>query len=351
MVNPKLKHIICFFCLTYSLVAANGARAQESNQSTEGIKNSAFVSMLIEYEPELQEAGAALSEVLKIRLGKYGVEVSERAINDKTAVANPVWWVTLRRISERHLIVSVDSEIEHHTVSEVRTVSWQPEIEQLAWTMALVVEETVTPYLENQGELPALGAGLAILEPKEVGGTKKREIVERPTYPRLYAIGAGLSVGGVWNVNEIISGPRLFIKGMFSRKTVALFSTGWLGSANFRAASITGALSQIPIELYVGNIFFRRHVVKIVGWIGFSLGFSVYKTEHPESASRKDMTFQPGGNFVLEITVQIVSPLEFFLQGGCNFPFVYDKLESNGREVYIQVWVMPVGNIGFQLAF
>ena len=317
----------------------------------DGMKHTAFVSLMLEYEPDLKEVAVALADVLTIRLGKYGVELTERAMNDKSAVANAVWLVTLRRISERHLIVTIDSTDERLHVSEVRTVSWQSEVEQLAWTMALVVEETVTPYLENQGELPALGAGLAILEPQEVAGTKKRNVITRPRYPRFHAIGAGFSVGGIWNINEIISGPRLLLKGMFSRRTVALFSMGWMGSANYGRYAITGTLSQIPIELYVGNIFFQQSIVKIVGWAGFSLGFAVYKSDHVNAAARKDLTFQPGGNFLLEVNVHIVSPLELFLQGGCNLPFVHDVLVNNGTEIYTQVWIMPVINVGFQLAF
>ncbi|MBN2718764.1 MAG: hypothetical protein JXX14_23155 [Deltaproteobacteria bacterium] len=323
----------------------------KSAGGAEGMKHAAFVLMLIEYEPDLQAASHALAEVLTIRLGKYGVEVYERAMTDKSPVGNTVWLVTLRRISERHLIVTIDSADERLSLSEVRTVSWQPEIEQLAWTMALVVEETVTPYLENQGELPALGAGLAILEPQEVAGTKKRNAIDRPSYPRFYAVGAGLSLAAIWNISEIISGPRFFLKGMFSRRTVALFSMGWLGSASYGRYSITGSLSQIPIELYVGNIFFHQQVFKLVGWVGFSLGFAVYKSDHVDAPGRKDLTFQPGGNFLLEATVRIVSPLGFFLQGGCSVPFVRDVLVNNNVEIYTQVWVMPVINLGFQLAF
>jgi hypothetical protein len=349
MLRQNTKRYFQIICAGMCLIAVE-ARAQEGSASSSS-GHSAMVSMLIEYEPALQEVSAALNEVLSIRLGKYGVELSARALNEKkSATAEYVWVVTLRRISERHLIVTIDSTEPERSISEVRTVSWQRETEQLAWTMALVVEETVTPYLEIQGELPALGAGLAIIEPEEVGGTKKRTAVIRSSYPRFYALGIGLAAAGIWTVEEVISGPKVFVKGIFSHRTVALFALGWLGSASYGAANITGTLSLIPIELYVGNIFVYQKVFKIIGWAGVSLGFAVYKSQY-QDISRLEMTFQPGGNLLVEMTARIISSLNFFLHLGCSFPFVRDVLVNNDVQIYKHVWIMPMFSTGLQLVF
>ncbi|MBN2341955.1 MAG: hypothetical protein JXX29_03025 [Deltaproteobacteria bacterium] len=310
-----------------------------------------FVPLLIEYEPQLEPLSTALAQVLAVRLDKFGVEVTTCVFGDPSAATDEFEWnITLRRISERHLIISIDSTDEQRSVSEVRTVSHNPNVEQLAWTMGLVVEEMVTPYLQSSAELPALGAGLAILEPKEVAGTKKTAPVKRVNYPRFYGLGLGLMASGIWSIDEILTGPKLSVKGIFSKRTVAMFTMGWQGSANYGARTVTGSMSQIPIELYFGNIFFQQRVLKIVGWAGFSLGFAVYKS-HSLNSTRTDMTFQPGGNLLIELVAVLVSPLEFFLQGGCNFPFVRDVLVNNGTEVYSHVWVVPTITLGLQLGF
>ncbi|MBN2527242.1 MAG: hypothetical protein JXR76_12680 [Deltaproteobacteria bacterium] len=351
MTTPKINIVSIITVAAILILFAVPVSSREEEQSSNSSSHSVFVAMLIEHEPNLQEVGEALASVLKVRLGKYGVEITKRPIMAKSDPSIKfAWVVTLRRISERHLIVTIDSADDSKSVSEVRTVSWQAETEQLAWTMALVVEETVTPYLESEGELPALGAGLAILEPEEVGGTKKKSKSRNVTYPRFFSLGMGLAVASVWSVNEVLTGPRLSIKGIFSRNTVAAFSLGWQGSAHYSAEKVSGTFSQIPIELYVGHVFLRQRVFRLVGWVGFSLGFAVYKSQRLESP-RTDMTFQPGGNLMLEMDVRIVSLLEFFLQGGCNFPFVRDVLVNNGVEVYSHVWVMPVAIVGLQLVF
>ena len=350
MLNQKTKLYFYIICMGFCCHLGD-ALAQQSPESSSESRQSAMVLMLIEYEPALQAVSQALNDVLAIRLGKYGVELSMRTLSErKTASGEYVWVVTLRRISERHLIITIDSTDPQRSISEVRTVSWQSETEQLAWTMALVVEETVTPYLEIQGELPALGAGLAILEPQEVGGTKKRSAVIRSTFPRFYAIGIGLTAAGIWTVEEVVSGPKVFIKGIFSHRTVALFALGWLGSANYGAHQITGTMSLIPIELYVGNIFVRQRIFKLIGWAGVALGFAVYKSQY-QDISRLEMTFQPGANFLLEMTARVISSLNFFLQGGCNFPFVRDVLVNNKVEIYKHVWIMPMFSTGLQLTF
>lgn len=351
----EIKYRTAFFCVlaicVYTGVVLAQANASEGEKSFSKDPNGLFVPMLIEYESDLAQLSKALAEVLEIRLGRHGVELSRRAFSAEEAKGTTYQWnVTLRRISERHLIVTIDSTDEQKSVSEVRTVSYQPEIAQLAWTMALVVEETVIPYLQIQGELPALGAGLAIIEPKEVGGTKMKMPAKSKPYPGFYSVGVGLTASGIWSVDEILTGPKFTLKGIFSPRTVAMLAVGWQGSAHFGEGNVSGSLSQIPIELYAGNIFFKKRVLKIIGWVGLSLGFSVYKSQSL-NASRTDMTFQPGGNLLLEVVARIATPLEFFLQGGCNFPFVRDIIVNNGREIYSHVWVMPTLTVGLQLEF
>lgn len=337
---------IAYLCCVPSNVWAN------TNHSSAGMQgNDVFVSMLIEYEADLVDVSDAVEQALSVRLARFGVEIDKRSFLGKSTSAQKYHWnVTLRRISERHLIVTIDSTDKQRSASEVRTVSNNPEVESLAWTIALVVEETVTPYLQTEGELPALGTGLAILEPREVGGTKAIRVIHKTTYPRFQSLGLGLTVSSIWSINEIIMGPKIFLMGRFSRRTIAAFAFGWAGSAQFGDGEVSGAMSQIPIELYFGTIFLKKRRLRIVGWAGVSLGFSIYKTQS-HGSSRTDMTFQPGANLLLELASSVAKPLEVFLQGGANFPFVRDILVNNTVEVYSHVWVMPILTLGLRLRF
>ena len=291
--------------------------------------------------------------MLDVRLARFSAITSARELGSSGSPgANDGfdWSVTLRTVSEKHLILTVDS-VGGMGVQEVRTVAAGREPEETAWTIGLVVEEAIVPFLENNGEMPALGAGLAIIEPEVIGGTRQKADGEkRRAYPRLKGIGLELTLSGIWSINEILVGPHLSLKGIFSARAMASFGIGWAGSADFSRDNIDGSMSRIPIELLFGYLMVDSRHFELAGWTGFSLGFAVYRTQD-EDTSRTDMTFQPGFDIYGELVVKIVSPWAVSLRGGCNFPFVRDVLVNRGMEVYKHEWVVPVIALGTQLIF
>jgi hypothetical protein len=347
--------------LSFFLVSTNlkGADLPENDAKKQ-------LKVLIVYEPAIKSLGLALEEVLKLRLARYHVILETKQseteldnVDSNTAILPDAssenenycfWEVHLRKLSAKKVLLAMDYEGTGRGYDEVQKVVFENNIEDTAWTLGLIIEETVSPYLTDPGNMAALGAGLAIIEPDVVGGTKKKDIIPQKQYPSLKDISLALNLSGIWSIDQILVGPKFILEGAFSKRTLASFSAGWSGTADFGKKNISGTMSQIPMELLFGFVFWDSFLLDVVGWAGFSLGFSVYHT-HDGNSNRLDMTFQPAGDLYLQLVVKVYHPWALFIQGGANFPFVKDVLVNNGDKIYTHVWIMPVINLGIQLRF
>ncbi|MBN2802033.1 MAG: hypothetical protein JXR91_02945 [Deltaproteobacteria bacterium] len=307
--------------------------------------------LLVEYEEPLKEIADEVKNILNVRLSKYNIISKTRQISDEPSHISQTpyqWHVTIISVSEKYIIVTVDNSGEEKA-QEVRTVEKDTNIKQTAWAVALVSEEIIAMY-NKDGDLPALGAGLALIEPDIIAGTKDKPLEIKTKYPQFKAAGLSLSLSGIWSINQIIAGSTVIVKGLFSKHLLAAISLGWEGNAHFSKNNISGTMSLFPINLLLGALFLNQKHLDIAGWSGFSMGFAIFKTSDGH-ATRTDMTFMPEFHLSLEIVAKISEPWAISVQGGVRVPLVRDILTNHGYEIYNQVWIIPFISIGPQLYF
>ncbi len=332
--------------------------------------------IIIQHDNQLAEEALKLKETLSLRLCNLGVQVlmetpPEASMQEEVGAVptnaectdnldhkiDRVWWtIHLRQITSEYVFIAVDHLGPESDEDLVREVLKGPDAGATAWTIALMIESTVVPYLESNKDLAPVGAGLAIIEPLAVGGIKKPEPHSLEAYPKLRCLGLGVTmyyVGAVNDANsDFLVGPRIIVQGLLGPRFVAYFSAGWVGTGNFdsQTGEVKGKMTHVPIDLSFGFNIFSRHFVSMTLFSGISAGFSVFQTTSTSSnKQRVDMYFDPWVQHHLEITVHVYGPLAVYFSGGAAFPIVRDVLKNDNIEVYRQDWVMPQVDIGLQL--
>ena len=358
--------VLCFdfvnFLIITSMLLSLSSVAQDSLSDHDNVTASQTASnkkdihkykdvLFIEYESDQKNIALEVKNILNIRLTRFNIFTRIRPITDMSVSIpnmNYLWHATIRTISDKYYIVTVDGD-KNNKIQEVRTVEKEKSTAETAWTLALVIEYTIATY-HKKDNLPALGAGLALIEPDVIAGTKDKPVQVKIKYPHFKGAGLSLQLSGIWSIDQIIAGPNVVIKGLFSKKTVALFGIGWEGNTHFNESNISGTMSLVPINMLLGSLFVNSKYFDLAGWTGFSMGFAIYKTSDGHS-SRTDMTFMPELHLSLEIVAKIVKPWAISIAGGVRIPLVRDILENNGAEVYSQVWIIPFISIGPQIYF
>jgi hypothetical protein len=341
--------------------------------------------VFVDGDDDLLDEQRSLVETLGLRLCRHGVRVEwvgntapKKAVEKKNlrgdrdeaedgcAEAEPspedvptVWWIIhLKRLSDDQMLVAVDHLGSQSDEDLIREVPRGPDASATAWTVALLIENALMPYLEAREDLKPLGAGLAIIEPQVVGGVKKSDEAEKTLYPQLRSLGLGLAIhylGAASNgKGDFLFGPRIGVEGFLGPRFVGSISAGWVGTGSFddRTAAAKGTVSQVPLELLFGFLAVRHPQVGLVINGGVSVGFSIYRTSSSIIDSRRsDTFFDPVVEVQLELTVVIYGPIAGFVYGGLGFPIVRDILENNGDPVYRQDWIVPLVGIGLKLLF
>ncbi len=341
--------------------------------------------LAVEYEQALAGEAAVLIDALSIRLAKYGVQVVIGALSEEEEGSAPaeneapsttesekpvvdggqpsyetlsapgggddgrrMWIVHLRRISGEVILVAVDNMETLGADDVVKEVRRGETPESTAWTMAIMIEEAMVPYLEHESDQAALGAGLAIIEPAVVGGIKKELPQKEIEYPFLRSIGLSLTVYGITAAENFVFGPRFGVEGLFAERLLASISIAWAGWADFVGHGVNGSMSMLPLDVIFGFILLPNKVVEISVHAGFAVGFAIYKTAD-ENRDRTDLLFEPCGQANLRAVFHVLGPWTVFVDGGLVVPFVKDVLENQGEVVFEQEWGFPVFNVGMQL--
>jgi hypothetical protein len=319
--------------------------------------------VVVEHEPVLAAEAQALVEALRLRLSKHGVSVGlgstpeeppvAEAGEDRAAAesaATVLWVIHLRELSSELVLVAVDNLSTVDGDDLVREARRSDSAKATAWTLALMVEETILPYVEKSGEQAPLGAGLAIIEPAVVGGTKKDGGSGDEQQPKLRFISMALAVYRLAQADDFIAGPRASLEGAFARSLVASIGTGWVGWAEFSAHGIGGSTSLIPLDVMFGFVFLPGRVVELTASAGFSVGFSIFRAAR-DNRFITEVLFDPLGQVSLRAIFHVFGPWALFVDGGAAFVFVRDVLKDAGRTIYRQDWVMPFFNVGLQFWF
>ncbi len=332
--------------------------------------------LVIEYDDELSEETKRLMEILTLRLCKKGVRVvlqspsdSERGQLPKDSPTNnpcanaredtlgTLWWVThLRAISPSKILVAVDHLGADSDDDLIKEVQRTEDTDATVWTLVLIIEGAVSPYLESSSELEPVGVGLAIIEPPQVGGVKKSSESKSVRYPDIRCVSLLLAMyyAGATSdtVDNILFGPSLGIQGLLGPRFVAMFNVSWVGTARFdyNNGDIKGGVSYVPIELLFGYVFLQNKHVDLSFLSGFSIGFSIIQTSSSSlQVQRTDLYFDPWVKTRLDATIFAYGPLAIYVNLGVVFPIIKDVLKNGEVEVYRQDWIMPEMGIGLQL--
>jgi len=320
--------------------------------------------IIVEYEEPVASEAVQLADTLRLRLTPYGVRVvaeeagGERGEKEDFAEresrdpARPklLWIVHLRSLSRGILLVAVDNFVSSGAEDMVREVVRRGSEESIVWTMALMIEEIVTPYFVKSADTPALGAGLAIIEPPAVGGISAREEERHRQYPRFRAIDVGLLMLGVVSADALALGPSVAVEGMLAPRFLASLSLGWAGVPDFFGEGVRGRVQFVPLDLDLGYAIYHGNAIELSAWTGLTMGFAVYSAESSSGADpqRTDVLFEPGARASLRVSFALAGPLFGYVRGGVMVPFVHDEIENRGAAVYEASWIVPSFEVGLQ---
>jgi hypothetical protein len=346
----KAKTIAALFACLTATAAARTAPAEEVGGPPRGCSRERCLAL--EYEEVLEGEAATLADALSIRLARSGLGVvmgqgGSGAEDSGDRSGGFDWVVHLRQISPDLVLLAVDN-LDTEGEDVVKEVQRGETLESTAWTMAIMVEEAIYPYLGSERDEAALGAGLSIIEPAVVGGVKRQVVAHGEEYPQVRSIGLALTVYGITESASFVAGPRLSVEGLFARRVIASISLAWAGWADFVGHGVNGSMSLMPLDVMIDFLLLPDRLVELSVSAGLAVGFAIYKTTDGER-DRTDLLFEPCGQARLRAIFHIVGPWTIYVDGGLAVPFVKDVLKNNGEVVYEQAWGFPVFNIGVQV--
>ncbi len=342
--------------------------------------------LVIKYEETLREVATAFADNLKLRLSQRDVRVllqvskptpaksakppvsgDDRPANvqlyeeeffrgpvEKDQVGLPncrvQWIVHLRTLSAKYILVAIDHQDPKSVDDLVREVPVAADPAATAWTLCLMVEDLILPYLESGPERTPLGAGLAIIEPPAVGGVKRDDSSDGSRYPRVNDFGVGLAFYWLNSLGRLVTGPRLSIRGLLAKRTVATIAVGWAGSGTDidENENVKININHIPIEFLIGYFFLRSPLVKLSGHLGFSAGFTIYRVSI-NGVPSPEPVFDPWLNGGLQAGFRIYGPLVLCISGGASLVLKRDELPSHGAPEYRQDRLLPTFALGVQI--
>ncbi|MFO8072896.1 MAG: hypothetical protein R6V85_13565 [Polyangia bacterium] len=309
-------------------------------------------------EPLLAAEADALLEALSVKLASNGVSVTKKERPEPTGEEESVvqdgdepellWIVHVRQLSERMLLVAVDNAASSGPDDVVREVRRGADPEATGWTIALMVEELVLPYVDEDGESAPLGAGLAIIEPPEVGGVRNESSEPIVAYPHLRLLALGMEGQYHPGNDDIAAGPRFALEGAVAERFVATLGIAWVGWTRTSLRGVRVSASSLPIRASLGFVLLPGGIVEISIRGGVSVGFSIYRSDDG-TQQRTDVTFSPRIPLRLRVVFRVHGPWGVYVDGGAAFALVRDELRNSGRPVHRQDWIFPAFGLGAQL--
>ncbi|MCK9461094.1 MAG: hypothetical protein M0R80_15785 [Proteobacteria bacterium] len=355
--GPTKKLVVMLVCGAALLSPAVATASPDAGAGPES-RCPGKACIVIEYEEPVAREAARLADTLRIRLSSFGVRVVAEQVGERTTAPSPgnaelFWVVHLRRLSSELLLVAIDSLGGAGAEDVVREVARGETDESTIWTISLMVEEAVLPYFEKEEDWPAVGAGLAIIEPPAVGGVAKPEAPLEQVFPKLHLLGLGVVVVGLVATGDFAVGPVLTVEGRFAPRFLAAFSIGWSGFAEYSEGIVSGRAQYIPMQIRLGYGMYVSRAVELSAWTGLSMGFAVYGSEADNGGGspRTDVLFEPGVLAALRLSFTVYGPFACYLRGGATIFFVRDVLENRGTTIYEAGWVAPDVEVGVQLKF
>ena len=322
--------------------------------------------LAVEYDSGLIKEAESLARNLNRRLKSRDVRIvlkppaeeKARVEGDETGEksdesGNADWVVHLIALPDDRILVALDSMGDEGEYDLVREVKRSDDPDETAWTVALVVEEALVPYLRGRKSEQPLGAGLAIIEPPEVGGRKKgpKKVDER--FPRLRSFGIGLAGYWLGAMDKIVAGPRFSVDGLLAPRVVAGFGVAWTGTGR-QGKEINGSfyeidVSHLPLDVLFGFAVLQSRVVDLSVFAGVSAGFTIYQSALKGGASRTDLLFAPWAQARAEAAIHVYGPLSLCVGAGAAMAMVKDVLRNSGHEVYSQSRLLPLFSISAQI--
>ncbi|NLN62504.1 MAG: hypothetical protein GX146_06450 [Myxococcales bacterium] len=354
--------MLLVFCMSWTAWAEKPAAPEELPFSEAAphvcVAAAVETQVLLAYTASVVEEAKLLTDILSLRLSRQGVQISSALVETveealDTVAEEPTgeriqWVIFLGLYSEEEILLALHYRSAAGDEDEVRRMSRSSTPRDTAWILGKIIEETLTPYFSQNQEMPALGAGLAIIEPKVVGGTSLRDVTATPRYPHLQALSLYLNLVGLWGIHDVMAGPMFMVSGRFSKHILASMAMGWTGTGQFSRRDVKGMVSQVPIELHFGALLLELRRFEIIGWAGMFLGFNLYRN-YSHHESRVDVTFQPALDLFVHFVARLSPSWSVMLGGGARVPFVHDVLRNNGARVYKTDWVSPIISLGLQL--
>lgn len=347
--------------LLVAVVADAGAGSGGEPQSGPGAH-----CLAVEYDSDLAEEADALARNLTRRLKgrdvrvvlkpltkeKVGVEEADAAeLPDNSLEVD--WVVHLVALLDDRILVALDSVGDDGEYDLVREVKRSDNPAETAWTVALMVEESVVPYLSGRKSEQPLGAGLAIIEPPEVAGQKKgSDDVDEP-FPKLRSFGIGLAGYWIGAMDRIVAGPRFSVDGLLASRVVAGLGVAWAGTGR-QSKEVNGSfyeieVSHLPLDILFGFAVLQSEVVDLSVLAGVSAGFTIYRSALKGGSSRTDLLFDPWAQARLEAAIHVYGPLSLCVGAGAAMAMVKDALRNSGQEVYGQSRALPLFGISAQI--
>ncbi|MDD5307205.1 MAG: hypothetical protein PHU25_07780 [Deltaproteobacteria bacterium] len=336
--------------------AAAGAQEQDPGAAGCGGKR----CLIVESEPALGDEAERVVDTLGLRLARYGLFVMKSAPGEirppdaagkeAQAADRLLWIVHLRVLSPELALVAVDNTVGRENDDLVREVRRERDPAGTAWTMALMIEEAILPYLEPADPGATLGAGLSIIEPSVVGGVKKEKEKDRSSYPVLRCVGLSLAVFRLLSTEEFVLGPRLELEGTLHSRVIAAVNASWAGWGTFDRDGIDGSVSYLPLGVTIGVLALASKWVDLAVTAGASVGFSIYRTSG-FGQDRTDVLFNPQVIGKAVAVLHVYGPWAVAVDGGVAVVLDRDVLRNRGKTVYRQDRVLPFADIGIQYYF
>jgi hypothetical protein len=345
--STRLTPWLALAAAAVTVPAAVGAQERDRDAAACGGRG----CLVVESDPSLENEAALVIDTLRLRLARHELSVVEGAAGEEPRTSSrPLWIVHLRALSPELALVAVDNVEGRGNDDLVREVRRERDAAGTAWTMALMVEEAVLPYLEPADPGAPLGAGLSIIEPAVVGGVKKEKPEDRSAYPALRCAGLSMAVTRLGATDEFVLGPRLLLEGLLYHRVIAAFNVSWAGWGTFSGNGIDGSISYLPIDVAIGVLALESEWVDLAVTAGVSVGFSFYRTSG-FGEDRTDALFDPQVLGKAIVVFHLYGPWAVDVDGGAAVVLDRDVLRNRGRTVYTQDRVLPFADIGIQYYF
>ncbi|MCU0664469.1 MAG: hypothetical protein MUC50_19335 [Myxococcota bacterium] len=321
--------------------------------------------VFVEADHTLALEAKALVDTLRLRMCGLGLAVfpapfpssppqleeGRNCLRPGGAFATAHWWtVHLRGMVADRLLVVIDHLGRRSDEDVVRDLPRGPDAEATGWTVVLAVEEAVSPYLEAVADSAALGSGLGLVEPTEVGGRQPFPPADRGNFPRFSALRAGVALYYLNAVHDALTGPSIAASTQLSPHVFFTFGVGWNGLGKFQRDGIDGTVSHVPLDLLLWFELFNRNIFLVAIETGLSAGFAIYQTSQG-TQRRTDILFNPWVAARICFGFKIAGPLRLDFEPGAAVPIFHDVLRNQGGSIYRQDWILASLAIHLAITF